>query len=128
MTATNLNYPTYTFQVDLALKDQEIGALTNVKTVSSLHPDRYQESADQGNTDESQRKNHNSALLGVSKGPSTTSLEPALNIGNFLNLKDGDQFTLYGQQALDTRMKFVAGTWNNNVPTGGLGSILTIVE
>ena len=91
-------YPTITFRVNLELKNEEqIGPNTNEKGVSILHPDLHQTSADRGRTEKSNRVNTRS------------SWNPGLLAGKNWSLKDGDEFTQHGQQALYTRDTYAIG-------------------
>ena len=118
-------HPTITFQVNLELNLTEtIGPKTNEKNPHILHPD-YHKSLHTASGHElartyyEDRVNHRSCNIGM------TVID--LTNGHNLRVKDGDQFTLYGQQALDARKKYASGTWNDNLPTGGLGAILEVV-
>jgi hypothetical protein len=134
-------HPEITFQVDLSLNRTEvIGPLTNEKTPRVLHPDYHQTLDTEAGYDKmlaelGNRSSTRSANIGVGHRNSLSNAVSGIEgqIGDYLvkqarGLKNGYQFTLYGQKALDFRKKFVAGTWNNNEPTGGLGSICTIVS
>ena len=91
-------YPTITFRVNLELKSEEqIGPNTNEKDVSILHPDLHQNSADRGRLEKSNRVNTRS------------SWNPGLLGAKNWALKDGDEFTQHGQQALYTRDTYAIG-------------------
>jgi hypothetical protein len=116
--------PEIKFLVNLELNREEaIGPLTNEKNVAVLSPEAYQNSPDQGREEKSNRVNTRSALLN-NKKCSDSNCSVWLNE---MNLKHGDTFVKYGMEALEYRKKYVAGDWNDNVPTAGLGPILTIV-
>lgn len=121
MASTNLSHPVFTFEVNLELnRTEKFGPLTNETDNTPHHPDYFTPDLDaQKDIMHPDRKNHRTGLLGVNG--TTASI-------NGMNFKHGDTFTLYGLEAIETRKKYVAGTWNNNVPTAGLGSILEIVE
>jgi len=132
MTAQNIAHPVITFQVNLELNSNEpIGPKTNSADVAQLHPDRHtsyiseQQVATQG-----ARKTSRDALVGYNKqlnlaSPAHLSIP---GIENGMNLKHGNQFTVSGLKAMEVRDNYVAGAWNNNVPTAGSGSVLSIVS
>lgn len=91
-------YPTITFQVNLSLKTTEaIGPNTNVISPTLLHPDQHQDSPDAGRVETSNRTSTLSTWL------------PGLLAGENAGLKDGDQFTLYGQKATYMRDNYAIG-------------------
>jgi ATPase subunit of ABC transporter with duplicated ATPase domains len=131
--------PEITFQVSLALNRTEVvGPNTNQKETGILHPDLHQTVDTEAGYDKmtaefGNRPGTRSALIGQNQRNTSTAVSGitgqigSLEVENVRGLGNGDQFTLYGQEALNFRKKYVAGTWNENVPTGGLGSICTIV-
>jgi len=91
-------HPTITFRVNLELTDSEqVGANTNARDVSILHPDLHQTSADQGRLDKSNRVNTRSTW------------NPGLLAGKNRALKDGEEFTVFGLQALYLRDTYAVG-------------------
>lgn len=117
-------HPEIKFKVNLELNREEaFGPNTNQTDVAPLHPDTYQNSPDQGRTEKANRVNTRSALLYDKVCVDDACTQWALK----MNLKHEDEFVLYGQEALDYRKKYVAGDWNDNTPTAGLGPILSIV-
>jgi len=117
-------HPEYKFQVNLELNRQEaLGPLTNEVEVNPLHPTAYQTDQDLGREQKANFKYTRSTNLNDQK-----CSDSACSVWlNDMNLKHEDTFIKYGQEALDYRKKYVAGDWNNDVPTAGLGPILTIV-
>jgi hypothetical protein len=117
-------HPEIKFQVNLELnREEKVGPLTNEKEVAVLHPTAYQSDPDNGREEKSNFKNTRSALLNDKK-----CSDSACSVWlSEMNLKHGDTFIKYGVEALEYRKKYVAGDWNDNVPTAGLGPILTIV-
>jgi hypothetical protein len=94
-----------------------------------LHPDRYQSDQDNAQVELSNRQNTRSVKgLNASKKRIVGTVDlggiPAQVFNGGRSLKHGDQFTLYGQKAIDIRNKFAAGPWNDFQPTGGLGGVL----
>ncbi len=91
-------HPAITFQVNLSLpKTETMGPGTNEITVVPLNPVRHQESQDQAILDEAQLKNLRVTWL------------PGINAASNIELKHGDTFTLYGQQALYVRDNYAIG-------------------
>jgi hypothetical protein len=131
--------PEITFQVSLALNRTEVvGPNTNQKETGILHPDRHQTVDTTAGYDKmiaelGNRPGTRSALIGKNRVNTTNTVSGVtgqvgtVEVTPLRGLSNGDQLTLYGQEALAFRKKYVAGTWNEDVPTGGLGSICTIV-
>jgi hypothetical protein len=117
-------HPAITFRVNLELnRTEDFGPNTNQRDVAPLHPDAHQNSPDRGRTEKSNRVNTRSALL----HDQVWADDARTSWLSKMNLEHGDEFTLYGQEALDYRKKYVAGDWNDDTPTAGLGTILSIV-
>jgi hypothetical protein len=129
-------HPTITFRVNLALnKTEKFGPKTNNQDVGILHPDRHTSNIDSTFTAlNNAHEDNRGANLGANKAdasaiaPSGYVSLPVPGVINTMTLKHDDEFTLYGQQAIECRKKFASGSWNSNSPTGGLGAILEIVE
>lgn len=91
-------HPAITFRVNLNLtKTETIGSATNQIEVVPLNPMRYQESQDQAVADEAQLKNLRVTWL------------PQINAASNIELKHGDEFTLYGHKALYVRDNYAIG-------------------
>lgn len=128
-------HPAITFRVNLGLnKTEAFGPKTNRQDVGILHPDRHTSNIDSTFTAlHAAHEDNRGANLGVNKAEAQHSVPSSYvsleipGVVNTMTLKHDDEFTLYGQQAIDCRKKYVAGSWNSNSPTGGLGSILEIV-
>lgn len=82
-------HPTITFRVDLTLpRNESFGPQTNSSSQGTLSPDMFQSNPDQGATDASNRSSNLSTFL------------PSIKIGPNLTLKHGDEFTVYGLEAI----------------------------
>jgi len=102
-------YPTITFQVNLEVpKTEDIGANSNVREVTMLHPDRYDTDQDRAVTNIS---NHSSEKITWLSG---------LLAGSNINLKNGDTFTLSGSKAEYVRKMYVAAP-SDGVATSSTG-------
>ena len=126
-------HPEITFRVNLELnKTEAIGPKTNEKNPGILSPDYHKSlqtatGHEMARTYYEDRVNHRSCNIGLAVLGSSQSPRPHPG-GNVLGMKDDEQLTLYGQQALEVRKKYTSGTWNDNTPTGGLGAILEVVS
>jgi hypothetical protein len=90
-------YPEITFEVDLTLlKSEDFGPATNESSVGVHHPDFFQNDANNGHVERNRRtatrSTWNPGLAGVNQ-----------------NLKHGDQFTLYGLNAIYVRDMYAVG-------------------
>lgn len=103
--------PEITFEVDLTLrKTEQIGPNTNARDVRVLHPDRHTSYQDMAITSIDQRQDHLSAALS------------GLNIrGLGHQVKHGDQFTLYGMDAI-----YVRDMYSNDGPSGEAKSMAVL--
>ena len=90
--------PEITFRVNLELLSTEaIGPLTNERNPSILHPTQHVESPDRGRTDKAYLKNTRVAYI------------PGLTAAVNRELRQGETFTAYGQQAIYIRDQFAVG-------------------
>lgn len=100
-------HPAITFEVNLKLNSAEaVGPKSNSKDVNILHPDRHSEDQDAAVTKIENRKNNRSTW--VPNGINISGI-PASVLGPNRALKHGDQFTLYGMQALYVRDMYAEG-------------------
>lgn len=92
--------PAITFEVDLSLLLSEArGPLTNSTSDSILHPDQFQHSPDHGREETNNRSHTRSTWI------------PGAIVGSNRVLKHGDQFILYGQQAIYIRKMYCSSVY-----------------
>jgi hypothetical protein len=93
-------HPTIVFEVDLSLLSAEtFGPNTNSSSQGVLNPDTFQSSPDQGVADQANRVNTRSTFI------------PGVNLGPNYALKHGDQFTLYGTEAIYAKKTYCSAKY-----------------
>lgn len=93
--STNIKHPIITFRVLMTRQLQEtIGPKTNSKSVTMLHPDQHDNSADRGRTNSAQHQNQFQPFI------------PGFLRGSNIVRNDDGTFTAYGQQAVYLKQQY----------------------